>query len=470
MEAKTRSRGNIFTVPVLGQILLYAPLHNFAALLNPSSIPPLKKALLSQESTGIAPLDEILDRLSATASPPPVARAGAFAPRFLGLLPTRACNLTCKYCAFQNGRQGPQFMDIRLACRAIDWYIDLIGRAGQERLEIHYFGGEPFCAEELIDLSFHYAKMRAGALGYATHFEAATNGAFGESRCRWIADNFDTIVLSLDGPPEVHDHHRRRKDGRKMSGLIARNARILSEGPVKLCIRACVTESTVARLEAFAAWFCRMFRPQAVCFEPLQATPQAIAAGLSPPDPWRFASNFIRAAHILKEYGVEAMYATADIRTRQVTFCPVGRDVAIVSPDGAVNACYLLDRDWQAKGLDMRLGAVRPKGPVVLERAAVESIRRLNVLNKPACEGCFCKWHCAGGCHVNNTLSATPGPYNRLCIQTRLITLHNILETMGQEGLMDRLLSSPAARERLMQPHSDAIQDEIEDEHRCPSS
>ncbi len=476
MEAKLLS--NIFIIPILDRILLYAPLHNLASLLNLTSISLVKNGLISETNTGFEQLDGILNHLNTKTSPPPVPKTGDFVPKFLGLLPTRACNLTCKYCAFQSNGQGSQIMNPKLACQAIDWYIDLISRAEEERLEIHYFGGEPFCVEELIDLTLHYAKTRAEERGYTTYFEAATNGTFSQNRCYWVADNFDTIVLSLDGPPDVHDDHRRRKDGRGgVSDIIARNARILSEGPVKFCVRACITEATVERMEEFAAWFCQMFRPEVVCFEPLQPTPEATAAGLSPPDPWRFTTHFIRAADILEDYGVETMYATASIHTRQVTFCPVGSDAAIVSPDGTINACYLLEREWQSKGFDMRLGTMKQNGApshlvsdsldysVSLDRVAVESIRELNVLNKSACEQCFCRWHCAGGCHVNNQLPAKPGAYNRLCIQTRLITLYNILKAMGQQGLMEPLLSHPAGLEALMQPDGDALFRDEDNEH-----
>ncbi len=456
MRARALSRENIFVIPMLDRFLLYAPLHNFASLLNLASLSLLKRALISAENTGYDQLDEILGHLQVEVSPPQP-KTGAFVPMFVGLLPTRACNLICKYCAFQSQGPADQIMDPRLACRVIDWYINLVQRAGGDRLEIHYFGGEPFCVEELIDVTLHYTKIRAGQLGYNAYFEAATNGTLSERRCRWAADHFDTIVLSLDGPPEIHDDHRRRKDGRGVSDIIARNAKILAEGPVKFCIRACITAATVERMAEFAAWFCQMFRPEVVCFEPLQPTPQSVTSNLSPPDPWRFAANFICAAQVLEGYGVEALYAAADIQDQRVSFCPLGSDAAIVSPNGIINACYLLESDWRTRGLDMRLGACSSAGSVVLDQEAVESMRQLNVLNKPFCAACFCKWHCAGGCHVNNHLPSPANPYNRLCIQTRLITLYHILKTMGQAHLMASLLNSPAVLEHLMQPSGDQL-------------
>jgi len=118
--------------------------------------------------------------------------------------------------------------------------------------------------------------------------------------------------------------------------------------------------------------------------------------------------------------------------------------VAIVSPDGTLSACYLLERDWEAKGLDLRLGRVEG-GHVQLWAEAVASARSLNVHNKPLCARCFCKWHCAGGCHVNHTPAGTPGEYDRLCVQTRTIALWNVLKAMGQDDLAHEWLRDRAA-------------------------
>jgi uncharacterized protein len=241
--------------------------------------------------------------------------------------------------------------------------------------------------------------------------------------------------------------------------VVARNAEILSEGAAELCLRACITRDTVPRMEEMARWFCEAFRPQSVCFETLQPTAQAEAAGLHPPDPWAFAHNFIRAAQILEGYGVEPVYATADIGARRVSFCPVGQDVPIVSPDGGIAACYLLQRDWEAKGLDLRMGRMEAGGAVKLDMEAVEAIRELNVLKRSTCERCFCRWHCAGGCHVDHGPSEPPDGYDRLCIQTRTIALSNILKGMGEARLVWELLEDALAMKVAVRQPSDRLLD-----------
>jgi len=446
-------------LPVGSKYLLYAPLHNLAALLNRAAVVRLRDGLLGKGMVGAGPLQEVLGILEKDGDAIPRRKQGALNPAFLGLIPTRACNLACGYCGFGPTEEAWGVMSYELACAAVDWYLGLVRRMGKQEGEVHFFGGEPFCAEELIDAAVYYARARAQEEGMALRFEVATNGTFSAGRCQWVADHMDTVVLSVDGPTEIHDRHRPYRGGQGSLEVVARNAVILSEGAAELCLRACITSGTVQRMEEMALWFCEAFRPQSVCFETLQPTAQAEEAGLHPPDPWEFAYNFIRAAQVLEGYGVEPVYATADVGARRISFCPVGQDVPIVSPDGGIAACYLLERDWEVKGLDLRMGRIQADGTVKLDKEAVEAIRELNVLKRPSCERCFCRWHCAGGCHVDHGTSEQSGGYDRLCIQTRIIALSNILKGMGEARVVWELLEDALALKAAVGQASDRLSD-----------
>ncbi|MHB0875956.1 MAG: radical SAM protein, partial [Anaerolineae bacterium] len=394
---------------------------------------------------------------------PPLPPTGPLAPAFLGLLPTRSCNLACRYCGF--GRSGADQRHMRLdtAAAALEWYFGLLTHAGRARVgsadrpaSVHFFGGEPFVAAEVVDFVVPYARRLAAERGMLVQFEAATNGVYPARRAEWVADHIDTVMLSLDGPEDIHDWHRPDHDGGGSFERVMASARILSAGPTDLCLRACVTGDTATRMEQTAAWFCDELRPGAVCFETLQPTEDSARAGLLPPDPWQFAAGFLRAAQLLRRQGVRPVYATADIGARQVSFCCPASDVPVISPDGSIAACYLLERDWQAAGLDLSLGLVRPDGGVTVEREAVERARALNVLARPGCARCFCRWHCAGGCHVNHPPTAT---YDRLCIQTRVIALGHLLDSLGRSDLAADLLDRTAALEQAVLQPSDRLLD-----------
>ena len=450
---------SIFAIPLLNYFIIHAPLHHLAALVDRRAVLSLRDNLRSGGYADRGQLGQILHVLNHGAALAPLPRQGELAPAFLGLLPTRACNLSCQYCGFVVHDAANQVMDLKLACAAVDWYMDLASQSGLREVEVHYFGGEPFCAEELLDVTVHLARRRARERDAKVRFEVATNGVLSEKRCQSAADNMDTIVLSLDGPAPIQDRQRPYRDGRGSFEVVDRSARILSEGAAQLFFRVCVTAQTVGAMPEIAAWLCQNYRPHGVCFEPVQPPGQAGADQLEPPDAWQFAYNFIRAAPILETHGVEPVYTAADVRAKRVSFCPAGQDVVIVSPDGVISACYLLRRDWEARGMDLCLGRMRADGLVELDEQAVAFARSLNVWNKPFCANCFCKWHCAGGCHVNHRLPDTPGDYDRLCVQTRIITVRNILKAMGREELMLDLLADDEALGRAICQVSDTLVD-----------
>lgn len=445
----------IFALPVGERFLIYAPLQALTALVDRSALHCLQAGRQSLDPVPAA-LQPILGRLQ---TPPQTLtpRSGPLdAPLFLGLIPTRGCNLGCRYCDFAAPKQASPVMDLGLARAALEAYFALLRAAGRRRAEIHFFGGEPFYAGAVVHFAVEQAAARAAELGLSVRFEATTNGLYSAARCRWIADRFDTLVLSLDGPPEVQERQRPALNGRPAAALVIRNAKILSDGPVELILRACVTSETVARMPATAEWMGREFRPAAVCFETLTTSAQSEAAGLTPPDPWEFARGFDAAAQILNAQGVEAVLSTADLRAPRLSFCPVGGDALIVSPDGTVAGCYLLAEEWARRGLDMRLGRLNGRG-FEIDPAASARLRNLTVLDRPLCAECFCRYHCAGGCHVHHDTSAPAGRYDAVCIQTRLVTVTTLLRRLGQHDLAAAWLRDRAAAEAAAWQRSDRL-------------
>lgn len=421
--------------------------------MNSTAVFLLQQNLPTGRRPNSSQLEFIFQVLESDAVLVPSRKQNQMVPPFLGLITTRACDLACQYCGFWTSGEPGLKMSLNLAQAAINWYFEVLRQTRIKKAEVHFFGGEPFNAAEVIDFAVGYSRIKADEAGCAVHFEVATNGMFDHTRGEWIADNLDTVVLSLDGPADIHNRQRPGRRQQDSFEVVARNAQILAEGQAELSLRACVTGETVDRMADIATWFCHSFHPHAICFETLQPTPQSERAGLTPPDPWEFALHYFKSAEILEKYGVEPVYATADIRSKRITFCPVANDVAIVSPDGAITACYLLRHDWDARGLDLCLGQINAAGAVSLDEDAIERVRNLNLLRRPACTNCFSRWHCAGGCCVNHPLPQPPGEYDRLCIQTRLITLFNILKVLHQTELVNSLLvSRPALEVAILQP------------------
>ena len=429
---------DVYALPVGDNYLIYAPLRNVSALVNKAAAERLNRFLQNPQATPPVELAPLCQAVKTPASYP-TSPDGNFNPLFLGILPTRACNLNCVYCNFGASSASTDSLDLSQAVSAVDWFAELACRQQRNYLDIHFFGGEPFVAGQVIDVVIHRARLLAGRYGLIPRFEVATNGVFGSSRAQFVGDYFDAVVLSLDGFGPLHDRQRPMPGGTGSFEAVEKTALQLSRSPVELCLRICVTQENLNRLEDMVGWICSSFRPSIVAIETLKETAQSRKAGLLPPDPFEFAIRCIRACDIIESYGVKAVYAAADISCVKETFCPVGRDTAILSPDGRLSSCYLPESEWQAKGLDMNIGAQNAAGQMRIDPCAIDRLRRL-VADKPRCRRCFCRWTCAGGCHVAETDPGCEMHYTRFCIQTRLITLCFLMQQLGLSGQVDQFL------------------------------
>jgi uncharacterized protein len=446
----------IFVLPVLERWLVHAPRHGVTALVNTAAVESLKEGRRGDENG--RRIGDLWEALETEPPSPPQPRHGPLTPEFMGLIPIRACNLACVYCGFGAATAPSQRMSLSLAVSAVDWMAEQVRQQGRETLEVHFFGGEPFCAGEVVEVAVHRARAVAARRGLIPRFEVATNGVFDEDRARFVGDYFDTVVLSFDGPLEVHDRHRPGRGGCGSFDAVARTAHWLGRSPVELCFRVCVTQGSVAQMEEIARWFCEEFHPSVINFETLQPTPESEAASLQPPDPWEFAVHCVRACQVVAQQGVQPVYAAALTEAPRLSFCPVGNDTLIVSPEGRVSACYLPDHEWQARGLDLDLGCLENDGTMRLDPQAVARARCL-VADKPRCERCFCRWSCASGCHVNHSYPGCSPEYDAFCLQTRLITACRLLSGLGCEPWVDALLDRRAALEALALQPSDCLED-----------
>jgi len=440
-------------MPVAGAYLLYSPLRRTTALLNDKAVALLKAQIGKNGEREDTPgsLQKLLQTLRQPVQAPPPDRSGALQPMFLGFLPTRSCNQSCAYCGFGASTAPQKQMDFQTATAVVDWMAEHVKALGRKTLEIHFFGGEPFVAREVVDVVIHRARAAAEQMGLIPRFEVSTNGVFDETRARFVGDYFDTVVLSFDGFRDIHDRHRGGFD------TVKRTAEILSSAPAELCLRVCVSQESVSQLEPIVQWFCEVFQPSIMNVETLQPTPESEAAKLYPPDPYDFAVHYLRASRIAAGFGIETIYASAVTESVRHSFCPVGQDTLIVAPDGRISSCYLPQQEWQQRGLDLDVGHVTG-GTVQIDFGAISRLRQM-VMDKPRCEKCFCRWTCAGGCHVNQTYPDCSLEYNDFCIQTRIITAYSLLCQLGFEQRAETLLQDRNAMETLALHPSDRLED-----------
>ncbi len=443
----------VFQIPILDKWLVYAPLQQSAALINRAAASVLRKGRYQEESGELSDLCDLF-RSQSDRIPQPL--QGDVNPLFLGIIPTRDCNMGCLYCSFGGAPTKSTYMKPEIAVAAVDWIVAQTKRLGKNSFHVQFFGGEPFVAPEIVEIVVHRSRYLSAQHGLIPYFDASTNGLFSESQCKFIGDYFDTLVLSLDGPPEFHDKNRPTLKGHPTFSAIERTVLRLSEMPIDLCIRMCITQESVSHMEEISQWMIESFNPFAVSFETLIPGKRSISSGLRPPDPYQFARHVIGAYDAANSLGVKAIYSAVEANKPRQSFCPVGNDAVIVSPDGRISACYLLPEEWENRGLDLNMGWVHTNGGVDIFSDALTRIRQLPQY-KPRCKRCFCQYTCAGGCHVNQTYPGCDKNYTDFCIQTRIVTACLLLRRLGAGDLSQALLNDMQAMQRLAQNPIDHI-------------
>jgi uncharacterized protein len=453
---------SVYAIPVCNQVLIYAPLHGFLALGDLTAQKHLQKGLQGGEDIN-PKIREIVKTLQSPPPQIPRPRTGGLGtPLFLGLITTRSCNMNCSYCDFVAPKDSSPFMKLDLAKRAIEAYFTLLIQRGVASAAIHFFGGEPFYAPQVVHFSVEYAKVRAAELGLSVRFEVITNGLFNNKTCEWIVNTFDTVLLSLDGPADIQDLYRPTRKGRSSFELVRKNAKYLAQGGTELILRTCVTHETVTQLPEIAQWFTEEFAPDGVCFESLIKTPATETAGLKPPDPWEFARYFCRASDTLEAYGIQARLSTVELDTCQVSFCPVGKDAMIVDSYGTVSACYLLPEDWEKEGLHLNYGAIDLETDSLgqalkIDYQALNSTRMLNVTQYPLCSSCFCRYHCSGGCHVKHRAALLGEAKDDLCILTRTVSIAQLLKQLNANNLYLEWINDAEAQKASVMQTADSL-------------
>jgi len=145
-------------------------------------------------------------------------------PLFVSWIVTNRCNLRCVYCGCPHIKTAE--LSTEQALRLVTEMADL------GVLAVHITGGEPLVRKDLDRI---VSRLRSTGV----RFGISTNGTLVPKR-QALFEGCSSVSLSLDGPPIVHDQHR--KTGQVAEVLDA--CRVLSSMDVETRLVSLVTRNT----------------------------------------------------------------------------------------------------------------------------------------------------------------------------------------------------------------------------------
>lgn len=316
------------------------------------------------------------------------------------------CNLRCAYCFGAGGSFGGErgIMPPAVGRAALAFLLANSGPVNQ--LEVDFFGGEPLLAMATVREAIAYGRERAELAGKRINFTLTTNAlALDEETLAYLKGEGVSLVLSLDGRPEVHDRFRRKAGGGGSYGQTApRIGRAVSAyGGRNYYVRGTFTRDNLDFTEDarhILSLGCDRFS-----LEPVVAPPHEEYA-LGPADLAAVEAEYERLAALYLErasagrpftfFHFEVDLEHGPCLGKRLLGCGAGSRYMAVTPAGELYPCHqFVGREAHRLG-DLERGITRPD--------LVDAFAGADIFRKEGCLDCWARYFCGGGCHANADL------------------------------------------------------------------
>ncbi|WP_382736884.1 thioether cross-link-forming SCIFF peptide maturase [Agathobaculum butyriciproducens] len=315
------------------------------------------------------------------------------------------CNLRCKYCFASTGDfgQGRKIMPPEIAKRAIDF---VIARSGvRHNIEVDFFGGEPLMAWDTVTQTVDYARSLEEKYNKKFRFTITTNGLLlDEDKRKYINENMDNCVLSLDGRREVNDEFRKTVAGTgSYDTIVPKFKALVDERDPNLdyYARGTFTSHNLDFAEDVLSIADAGFDRLSV--EPVTADP-GCGYDLTEDDLPKIEAEYDRLTDIMLERKKEGKPFTffhfmVDLDqgpcvVKRLRGCGAGYEYVAVTPDGDIYPCH------QFVGKDeFKQGSVLDQS---FNMDIAQKFAGMNIYSRPKCQKCWAKFYCSGGCSAAN--------------------------------------------------------------------
>jgi uncharacterized protein len=171
----------------------------------------------------------------------------------LVLQPSPFCNIDCDYCYLPN-RTLKRRMSLQVVSATIEkiFAADLI--AGP--LTIIWHAGEPLA----VPISYYQEAFeevrRKAPVGWEIRHCMQSNGILlNEAWCEFIKTHNLSIGLSIDGPADIHDAHRKTRSGKGSHRLAMRGLRLLQDHQIPFHVISVITKEALGQAENIYHFF-----------------------------------------------------------------------------------------------------------------------------------------------------------------------------------------------------------------------
>ena len=313
------------------------------------------------------------------------------------------CNLRCKYCFADEGAYHAkrEFMSLETAKAAIDFLIENSGN--RKILEMDFFGGEPLMNFDVVKQAVYYAKEQAAKKGKKFLFTLTTNGLLlKDDVAKFLNEEMENVVLSIDGRKEVHDAVRKTANGKGSFDLVIDNLKnfVKIRGDKHYYVRGTFTAKNLDFSKDVLFLADNGF--DSISMEPVVTDIPDLA--ITKDDLAKVCAEYdVLCDKYLERWaegkGFNFFHFNIDLEggpclSKRVSACGAGNEYFSVVPNGDIYPCHQFAGD-----ADFKMGNVF-EGK--LNDEIRSKFKNSCLFTREKCDGCFAKFICSGGCSANN--------------------------------------------------------------------
>lgn len=313
------------------------------------------------------------------------------------------CNMCCKYCFAGEGEYSGDrsLMSFEVGKRALDFLIEQSG--SRKNLEVDFFGGEPLLNFDVVKQLVAYARSIEKEKDKNFRFTLTTNGVLlNDEVMEWANKECYNVVLSLDGRKETNDRMRRTRNDKGTYDLILPKFQKMAKerNQQGYYIRGTYTHYNTDFANDILHLADLGFEQLAM--EPVVTDPKMDYA-LQESDIPKLKDQYdLLAKEMCKRNregkGFTFFHYMIDLEGgpciyKRISGCGVGTDYMAVTPWGDLYPCHQFVGDEK-----FLLGNVFDG---VKNTDIVNEFKLCNVYSREACQDCFAKLYCSGGCSAN---------------------------------------------------------------------
>ena len=336
---------------------------------------------------------------------------------------SHVCNMSCAYCFAGCGEQQAEeaaspvssLMSLETGKKAIDFLVSLSGE--RVNLDVDFFGGEPLLNWDVVKDIVRYAREieRKGKKKF--RFTLTTNGLLiDDDVINFTNNQMKTVVLSLDGRPQIHDAMRRLPDGSGSYAAALENIKKLVEARrgKGYYIRGTYTKSNKDFINDILHIADLGFKE--ISMEPVVPSPFPILEAADLPE--LVKQYEILAVEMLRreklERGFNFYHYNLDLTEgpcvhKRIAGCGVGTEYMAVTPTGELYPCHQFIGDPGFVLGDVWRG--------ITNSGLKSQFSSCSVYSRAECRNCWARFYCCGGCSANayHTSGSINGVYDIGC-------------------------------------------------------